>query len=1115
MIAEAVNWICQTIGVSQPSKDTFGEAASMPLDGDRIPAGELVGSSTRQAEERKKISSSPNRRPAQGIHRSGNPRGAIKIVVGGPRPQNNLNISRGSSAANYQQQGYSQPRKRPKPSTPQLTYSMGRTNPRSSPSFDLTEDIDQQVAGSNGEPTNGYGSHSPKTRRGPQGHPMLLPLQFQPERQTDHGVSFADKSEDTVKWVRKRQGERDEVHLEGSRATKKRAAEDYYDVRWENPSSSDPQPTTFGRKTRQVPSSPVSVGPGRPRKSEPAKSEHFLHPRTVWRGKICIKEGSPYMGLIVRVQDTGISVVKGPDIQPNLSSMYENIEHAAYLGDDDNLEFRNFVFLKLKNRENGLASGILLEFRALPEPVNPSQKSDSAQFRLWLEERRVKIEPKNHQFMQKRMEETKQHQFTQTVSESPGAPWQNSGLTYQARPITPKLQLREVDRPRTRSNPIPLDEHDSHWQDHQQLGTERPTRKSARTTYKKEVVEIPKPKPAPFPHQTWNQTLKFPFETQGPSGLLDASSLRTLNHDEFLNDEIINFHLAIVKARLAKENSELALKVYIANTYLFSAFSTKTETGQFNYEKVKRWTKNANLFQKDLIFIPINEKYHWFVAVVCNLPATLEAAKAREKKAAMTDELVAIEPAQKPKPALKNRPVPPEQCAVAILDSMVGYHTATLKAVKTYLISEAKEKQNVTLDLEDFTGLMPRKLPGQDNFSDCGLFMLHYIEKWLSEPTRIKEKLYERDFGSEEDARNLWSISEVANKRERMWRLYVKLNEEYEKCLKKEAFNEFPEIVDALITQSESLDEKGAGAVATERPTNSPLITQDLEVTGLTEAAKRSNSPAKRKSDGRDEADRPPKRAKSDSPVVVAEQPRVTAAPGLRPRMASPEIPLSDDVPCVLEVPETQEDVDLQRRVRALEASDMPLIAANGLISHPSPGNSARQTTDMFEQIEQMGNFNPPSAKRQAIATTPQSDSIATPSHVAAASFGDLSIDSRLDYQAESRGADPTKSDTTMHDAVPRKAVEEIEETEDEDFGELTYNGKRSKGKSIHELENDRIMDTPSSQDHREESNPPSHKHKQPNTPRRGTVGDPICIDSQSSPKRTSPRTKTTKATKP
>ena len=35
------------------------------------------------------------------------------------------------------------------------------------------------------------------------------------------------------------------------------------------------------------------------------------------------------------------------------------------------------------------------------------------------------------------------------------------------------------------------------------------------------------------------------------------------------------------------------------------------------YQRVKRWTKKINIFEKDFIVVPINEHSHWFVAVIC------------------------------------------------------------------------------------------------------------------------------------------------------------------------------------------------------------------------------------------------------------------------------------------------------------------------------------------------------------------------------------------------------------------------------------------------------------------------------------------------------------------
>lgn len=35
------------------------------------------------------------------------------------------------------------------------------------------------------------------------------------------------------------------------------------------------------------------------------------------------------------------------------------------------------------------------------------------------------------------------------------------------------------------------------------------------------------------------------------------------------------------------------------------------------HSRVKSWTKKVNIFEKDYLVIPINERSHWFLAIVC------------------------------------------------------------------------------------------------------------------------------------------------------------------------------------------------------------------------------------------------------------------------------------------------------------------------------------------------------------------------------------------------------------------------------------------------------------------------------------------------------------------
>jgi Ulp1 family protease len=36
------------------------------------------------------------------------------------------------------------------------------------------------------------------------------------------------------------------------------------------------------------------------------------------------------------------------------------------------------------------------------------------------------------------------------------------------------------------------------------------------------------------------------------------------------------------------------------------------------YERVRKWTKNVDIFAKDYIFVPIHDHAHWSLAVICH-----------------------------------------------------------------------------------------------------------------------------------------------------------------------------------------------------------------------------------------------------------------------------------------------------------------------------------------------------------------------------------------------------------------------------------------------------------------------------------------------------------------
>ena len=72
---------------------------------------------------------------------------------------------------------------------------------------------------------------------------------------------------------------------------------------------------------------------------------------------------------------------------------------------------------------------------------------------------------------------------------------------------------------------------------------------------------------------------------------------------------------------------------------------------------------------------------------------------------------------------------------IIIFDSLGLKHNQTFKTLRDYLADEAKAKRGIDISREEIHGLHA-KVPGQSNYCDCGVFLLHYVERFLHDPER-------------------------------------------------------------------------------------------------------------------------------------------------------------------------------------------------------------------------------------------------------------------------------------------------------------------------------------------------------------------------------------------
>ncbi|XP_030907221.2 sentrin-specific protease 7 isoform X3 [Melopsittacus undulatus] len=244
--------------------------------------------------------------------------------------------------------------------------------------------------------------------------------------------------------------------------------------------------------------------------------------------------------------------------------------------------------------------------------------------------------------------------------------------------------------------------------------------------------------------------------------------LECLEYGEFLNDVIIDFYLKYLL--LEKVPKHLADRTHIFSSFFYKCL-TRTEknsegdlkvpAAQRRHRRVRTWTRHINIFSKDYIFVPVNEESHWYIAVIC-FPQLEEAVY----EECPQQSLLCHQPQQSPLRSESDNTRTGSMLAIPgnckdeeemvvnkNLSSEGGSETAASASVLHSAISkislsnskrqickrylevewEAKRKMHREFSKSTMIDLYPR-VPKQDNSSDCGVYLLQYVESFLENP---------------------------------------------------------------------------------------------------------------------------------------------------------------------------------------------------------------------------------------------------------------------------------------------------------------------------------------------------------------------------------------------
>ena len=228
--------------------------------------------------------------------------------------------------------------------------------------------------------------------------------------------------------------------------------------------------------------------------------------------------------------------------------------------------------------------------------------------------------------------------------------------------------------------------------------------------------------------------LRYPGGDEGWSIDVKDRDLKLLDTDAFINDTIIDVYLKYLKMHSAVEmSSQGDRRFLLTSTFLFKklypyytnlmadveAGADAALLGRSVYSKVMKWTTNLNFFTSEYVFIPVNLDEHWSLLVLCH-PA------AKRPPNGETDGR------KGPRPHMLH------------LDSSNGCHNEKVvgNVIRHFVQCEWDQKMMATHGKRTFSeetmpvyGRLP--VPQQSNVTDCGLFLMHFVQRFIDLAPRV------------------------------------------------------------------------------------------------------------------------------------------------------------------------------------------------------------------------------------------------------------------------------------------------------------------------------------------------------------------------------------------
>jgi len=203
------------------------------------------------------------------------------------------------------------------------------------------------------------------------------------------------------------------------------------------------------------------------------------------------------------------------------------------------------------------------------------------------------------------------------------------------------------------------------------------------------------------------QFLSYPHD-DADAVTLTLGDFERLNDGQFLNDSLIDFWCRFIAERLKQKDRPHRSRLHIFSSFFFAKLVQQGLSQQDRLADALKWTQTqkVDIFSKDFVFIPICEKLHWTLAVICFPGAEQTQLQGTEQQ------------------------LP----CILHLNSIRSTHRSLGRILRTYLQREWDVRHKASKGGRHFESpeAMPLyypRCPQQKNEWDCGIFVLEFLER--------------------------------------------------------------------------------------------------------------------------------------------------------------------------------------------------------------------------------------------------------------------------------------------------------------------------------------------------------------------------------------------------